>query len=505
MVCRDGLYTNCREQNFQKKQSLGIDRNRPARYFSSWTKPVTDQAMSRLKPDYKPSSERRPLHQAARRQLARMKQPVHRNHYWLGAGLALAFTVMLANVSSQPVSPDSIADFEGGVLQPLELPATGQIARAEGSNEVAGLTRLQLEVKAGDSLAAMFDRHNLSRQDLHAIMELGQDVKRLRMLQPGDKIAVTTDESGGIFSLGMETDESHRLNIHRTGDGFSASAEALPLQRRVRTATGKIETSLYAAGYEAGLSDTLIMNLANIYGWDIDFALDIRRGDEFRIMFEEIYRDGEKIKDGPIIAAEFVNDGRTLKAVRFVEPDGTSAYYAPNGDAMKKTFLRAPLNFLYVSSNFNPNRRHPILKEVRPHNGIDYSAPKGTPVYAAGDGRVIRSSYSKYNGHHVFIQHGEKYVTKYLHFTRRTVSAGQRVKQGQIIGYVGATGLATAAHLHYEFLVNGVHRNPRTVKLPDAEPIDDKYREQFMAMSQPLLRQLEMLDSPDQSRLAAAP
>ncbi len=172
---------------------------------------------------------------------------------------------------------------------------------------------------------------------------------------------------------------------------------------------------------------------------------------------------------------------------------------------MRKTFLRAPLNFSYVSSNFNPKRFHPILKRVKAHNGIDYRAPQGTPVYAAGDGRVIRSSYDKYNGHHVFIQHGENYVTKYLHFTRRAVKIGDRVRQGQTIGYVGMTGLAEAPHLHYEFLVNGTHRNPRTVRLPDAEPIADNYLAEFVAVSKPLMRELELIRTDDSSRLVATP
>src|SRR5690606_26211660 len=192
-----------------------------------------------------------------------------------------------------------------------------------------------------------------------------------------------------------------------------------------------------------------------------------------------------------------------LNAIRFVDDEGNSAYYAPDGTPMRKAFLRAPLNFSYVSSGFNPNRFHPILKRVKPHNGIDYRAPKGTPVYASGDGRVIRSAYDKYNGNHVFIKHGMNYVTKYLHFSRRVVKEGERVEQGQVIGYVGTTGLSTAPHLHYEFLVNGVHRNPRTVKLPDAEPLDEKYMERFAAVSDPLLHQLELLDP--RTRVAVAP
>ncbi|MDX1454375.1 MAG: peptidoglycan DD-metalloendopeptidase family protein [Gammaproteobacteria bacterium] len=431
------------------------------------------------------------------------------HHYWLGGALAIVLTISLANVSSQPSAANSVGDFEGDAQIALTLPSNGRIERgtrvpaaepAVGTN----LKRLNLVVKSGDSLAAMFDRHELSRQDLHEIMLLGESVERLRLIRPGDRINVVADSAGNVLEVSMELDGTDKLRIEQGEQGYTTSLEALPLQRRIQTASATIESSMYAAGYAAGLSDTLIMNLANIYGWDIDFALDIRQGDEFRIIYEEIFRDGEKVKDGPIIAAEFVNDGRVIQAVRFVDDNGNAAYYGPDGRAMRKTFLRAPLNFLYVSSNFNPSRLHPVLKTVRPHNGIDYKAPVGTPVFAAGDGRVVRSSYSKYNGHHVFIQHGEKFVTKYLHFTRRAVSVGQRVKQGQVIGYVGSTGLASGPHLHYEFLVNGTHRNPRTVKLPDAEPIAEQYKDQFMAVSTPLLRQLDVIGS-DRTRVATAP
>ena len=239
------------------------------------------------------------------------------------------------------------------------------------------------------------------------------------------------------------------------------------------------------------------MDLAGIFGWDIDYALDIRSNDEFTLLYEELYRGGEKIRDGAIIAAEFINAGNSYRAVRFTDASGNTDYYAPDGKAMRKEFLRAPLNFKYVSSRFNPRRLHPILKKVRAHRGIDYRAPQGTPVYAAGDGRVARSAYDTINGHHVFIQHGARYTTKYLHFTRRAVRTGQKVRQGQIIGYGGSTGLATAAHLHYEFMVNGVHRNPRTVKLPDATPINNAYLQDFLAHGTPLLRQLEFRHKPE--------
>jgi murein DD-endopeptidase MepM/ murein hydrolase activator NlpD len=234
--------------------------------------------------------------------------------------------------------------------------------------------------------------------------------------------------------------------------------------------------------------------LANLLGWDIDFVLDIREGDSFYLVYEKVYRDGSFLRDGEIVGATFVNQGEKFQAIRFYI-DGQSQYFSPDGRNMRKAFLRAPLNFSYISSNFNPKRYHPILKRVKAHNGIDYRAPKGTPVFAAGDGKVIQSAYSKYNGHHVFIKHANSIVTKYLHFTNRTVKKGQRVKQGQVIGYVGATGLAQAPHLHYEFLLNGVHRNPRTVSLPTAEPLPETQLAEFQQTAAPVLSQLSRLES----------
>jgi murein DD-endopeptidase MepM/ murein hydrolase activator NlpD len=289
-------------------------------------------------------------------------------------------------------------------------------------------------------------------------------------------------------------DEGRFVVIESGADGLSATTGTRDLLTRTTEASGVIRSSLFTAGKEAGLSDSMVMNLANLFGWDIDFALDIREGDRFYLVYEKIYRDGEFLRDGEIVGATFVNQGDKFQAVRF-EADGRTQYFAPDGRNMRKAFLRAPLNFSYVSSSFNPKRFHPILKRVKAHNGIDYRAPTGTPVYAAGDGKVTVSAYSKYNGHHVFIQHANSIVTKYLHFSRRAVKPGQRVKQGQVIGYVGATGLAQAPHLHYEFLLNGVHRNPRTVSLPKADPLPEDLLVQFRAETAPVLTMLGRLES----------
>lgn len=235
------------------------------------------------------------------------------------------------------------------------------------------------------------------------------------------------------------------------------------------------------------------MSLAGIFGWDVDFALDIRRGDSFRIVYEEKFLDGRRLGAGNILAAEFTNQNTTFRAVRYVDENGDLQYYTPTGKAMRKAFLLAPLDFRRISSNFNPRRLHPITKTVRPHRGTDYAANRGTPVWAAGDGKVIASGYSEANGNYVVIQHGSDVQTKYLHLHKRAVKVGSRVRQKQMIGTVGSTGFSTAPHLHYEFLLNGVHRDPRTIvqKLPKAESISDGQLQRFLMQTQPLIAQLE--------------
>jgi len=212
------------------------------------------------------------------------------------------------------------------------------------------------------------------------------------------------------------------------------------------------------------------------------------------LVYEKVYREGEFLRDGNILAATFINQGERFQAIYFKQGD-VAGYFAPDGRNMRKAFLRAPLNFSYISSGFNPRRMHPVLKRIRPHNGIDYYAPRGTPVYTAGDGTVTRSAYSRANGHHVFVKHANSIETKYLHFTKRAVKRGQKVKQGQTIGYVGSTGLATGPHLHYEFVVNGVHRNPSTVPLPKVEPLRGDLLASFQSQAAPMLTQLSRLES----------
>ena len=349
-------------------------------------------------------------------------------------------------------------------------------------------------VRKGQSLDSIFRQQGFSAGTLHEIMAISKETQQLKKIRIGDLFEFQRHEDRSLKRMRYAIDESRYLIVDHDGHRAQASFEARDMITEITETGGTITSSLFLTGKQAGLNDGMIMKLANLFGWDIDFVLDIREGDRFYLVYEKIYRDGSFLRDGEIVGATFINQGEKFQAIRF-DIDGQAQYFAPDGRNMRKAFLRAPLNFSYISSNFNPKRYHPILKRVKAHNGIDYKAPKGTPVFTAGDGKVIRSAYSQYNGHHVFVQHANSIVTKYLHFTNRTVKKGQRVTQGQVIGYVGATGLAQAPHLHYEFLLNGVHRNPRTVALPKADPLGDSQMADFQQEAAPILSQLSRLES----------
>jgi len=294
------------------------------------------------------------------------------------------------------------------------------------------------------------------------------------------------------LSLSRELDLTTSLLVKRDDGSFTATFVDRPIEHRRRLAFGRISSSLFESGAEAGLSDKVIMNLAGIFAWDVDFVLDIRRDDSYYVLFEQVWQDGEYVSDGEIVAAEFNNNGRTYQAVRYIDDDGRSDYFTPEGRSVRKAFIRAPVDFSRISSRFNPSRRHPILNTIRAHRGVDYAAPAGTPIKASGDGKVIFRGVKGGYGNTVILQHGGNITTLYAHMSRYAKEAkiGARVRQGQIIGYVGSSGLATAAHLHYEYRLNGVHRNPRTVELPQADPISADKMGDFLAKSTPVLDEL---------------
>ncbi len=349
---------------------------------------------------------------------------------------------------------------------------------------------LELKIRRGDTLDRLFRRNDLSLGDLASLVALDDASPYLKKLIPGDELLIEHDD-GRLMSLYRELDLTNSMKISRDGDGFVTEMIERPLEVRRRTTHGRIASTLFESAVQAGLPDKTVMNLAGIFAWDVDFVLDIRAGDDYYVLYEQLYQDGVYLGDGEIIAAEFNNNGRTIQAIRYVDKQGRSDYFTPEGESVRKAFLRAPVDFR-VSSSFNPNRRHPVLKTVRPHRGTDYAAPLGTPIKATGDGKVIFRGVKSGYGNVVILQHGGNITTLYAHMSKfaSQVRNGTRVRQGQTIGYVGKTGLVTGVHLHYEYRLNGVHRNSRTVKLPQADPIPPEYRDDFLSSVEPILDEL---------------
>ena len=363
-------------------------------------------------------------------------------------------------------------------------------------------TQVHIEetVKKGDFLETVFKRAKVESKYMYHLLHNHPKANSLAKIYPGHKLLFILEADGKLVELQHIEDELHKQVFTRTEDGYAHSVIALEPEVRLVRTSGTITHSLYAAAKEANLEDRLTMGLADIFGWDVDFALDIRENDSFVVVYEQKYLNDKYLGSGDIITAEFVNRDRVIQAVRYEDSQGDVEYYTPEGRNMRKAFLRAPVDFRRISSSFNPRRLHPVTKTVRPHRGIDYAANTGTPVWSSGDGKVLVSSYSKYNGNYVVIQHSNNIQTKYLHLHKRKVKKGQRVSQRQVIGTVGTTGLSTAPHLHYEFLLNGVHRNPRTIvsKLPKANPVPKNERERFFAQTQSLVAQLNPTKQPTQ-------
>lgn len=360
-------------------------------------------------------------------------------------------------------------------------------------------------VRSGDNLSLLFKRAGFSTQDVYQIVNTAPQGRSLERIFPGQTLAFMRDESGALAAVRHTIDGLQSMVYRRMDGGFSSEQITREPELRQRWATVEIESSLFLAGRSAGMSSNLIMEVATIFGGVIDFALDPRRGDTMEVLFEELYLDDEKYADGQVLAASYTNRGERFDAFRYIDSNGVASYYNADGVSMRKAFLMAPVDFTRISSNFNPKRLHPIYKTVRPHNGTDYAAPRGTPVFAAGDGRVVEAGYSRSNGNYVFIQHGERYLTKYLHLNKRKVKTGQRVVQSQVIGTVGSTGAATGPHLHYEFLVAGTHRNPRTIhkSLPKAKSLPEGEMPRFRVAIADVSQQLAQLRSERQLAQAA--
>ena len=386
---------------------------------------------------------------------------------------------------SPPVAPaplaasdkgDALASAAGTRSQPEAAPQQAAFV----SPIAIGASTIEVIVSHNDTLDRIFRRLKLDLADLASLRDMPGLKAGLDKLRPGEALHLI-HRDGSLFGFERRLSPSETLRVIRDEAGFRSNVLENPLETRERTVHGVIDSSLFEAVAKAGAHDQTALALADIFGWDIDFVLDIQPGDTFTATYDEISQDGTYVKDGPVIAALFVNRGRQFRAVRYVDPTGSAHYYSPEGVSMYRAFLRTPVEFTRISDRFNPNRLHPILNTIRAHKGVDYAAPTGTPVRAAGDGRVQFAGRQGGYGNVVEIAHPRGVVTVYGHLSRfgKGIHTGSKVTQGDVIAYVGMTGLATGPHLHYEYRVNGVHKNPQTVDLPGAAPIDPAWRQDF--------------------------
>ncbi|MEL0168261.1 MAG: peptidoglycan DD-metalloendopeptidase family protein [Pseudomonadaceae bacterium] len=451
-----------------------------------------------------------------------------KSHLVAASGIAAALSIILLVVPTADVeakktfvqlelpNPDSNADqslsqspeqLDALVSEAVTIPKPMEIARqvtaaANGEpivaveQEASASTEPswhQITVASGDTLSTLFDQANLGVSTLHAVISSSQDARRFTRLNVGQVLEYQTDAEGQLIAMRSKLNDLETIRIDRTTDGYEFSKQVIEPETRERYVQATISSSLFLAAQNAGLNHNLTMQMANIFGYDVDFARDIRQGDSFEVLFEELHVGDKTVGTNNILAARFTNRGKTYTAVRYTDRNGYASYYRADGTSMRKAFIRTPVDFARISSRFNPGRLHPVLNRIRAHKGVDYAAATGTPIKATGDGRVVSAGRKGGYGNAVVIQHGRKYQTLYGHMSRfaRGISAGTHVTQGQIIGYVGMTGLATGPHLHYEFRVDGRHVDPLSVQLPASDPIPSSERTAFLSTSQKLMASMD--------------
>lgn len=455
-------------------------------------------------------------------QIARstMLQYVPRGHLAAAAALSIGLVVVLGSEHKTDSEITSVAsqnipglEIQGVDTQatPIAVPAvetiiqtiaaTPELTKPQPTAQDLDPQWKEFTVQNGDNLSILFKRAGLNDRTIYELFSDAKDAKNLRNIRPGQKMEFLV-ENGQLQGLNYVVDSLNSLKFTRGAKGFTAKQTALKPDVKYAFRQASIDSSLYMAGKRAGMPSTLTMELANIFGWDIDFALDIQKGDSFKVMYEEQHLNGKRIGTGKIMAAEFTNGGKTFKAVRYTDKDGSSNYYTPDGRGMHKAFLRTPIEFARISSHFSLGRKHPVLHIIRAHKGTDYAAVRGTPIRSTGNGKVAFAGRKNGFGNTVIIQHGQGIETLYGHMNgfAKGMRSGARVNQGDVIGYVGSTGLASGPHLHYEFHVNGQVRNPVTVPLPKSIGIEKTELARFNETTRPLIAQLDQYKS--SSRLA---
>ena len=377
-------------------------------------------------------------------------------------------------------------NFKNELSKPLKL-----LALAEDSNLEVPFIEKERLIKRNDSLFAILNQLEVPKEDIINLIN-SKKSSLLSKIEVGDKIRIFVDNDGFLQKLFYVDDFEKGVLAERKNNEFTISKYINEIEKVRVFKHVVIEDSMYMSGLREGIPDSVLMDLAYINGWDIDFTHDIQPGDNYSLIYEEIIVNGEKVVDGDILISEFNNKEKKYVAARFNIDRDNAEYFNPDGENVKKAFLRSPVEISYISSKYNLKRRHPVLHTIRAHKGVDYAANTGSPVRATGDGTVSFAQYNGGCGNEVKIKHSEDYETRYCHLDRfnpRT-KVGRKVKQGQTIGYVGSTGLATGPHLHYEFHVNGKHTDPLKVRFPNASPIESSqltaYKTKFKSLQKEL-------------------
>jgi murein DD-endopeptidase MepM/ murein hydrolase activator NlpD len=352
-----------------------------------------------------------------------------------------------------------------------------------------------LTVQRGQTLGALFEQLDIPNATMHKLLEQSDARSTLARLRPGAVIGFDLAADGKLRTLRYDRDDTHRVELSLAGDKVSERVIERPTQTRTVVVSGEVGRSLFWSARKLGLSGSAIRQLTDdIFKYDIDFNEDVAASDRFSVVVDQVWREGELIGTGDIQAATFTAHGKLYSGFRF-EHDGKAQYYTADGRPLKKAFIRMPVQYTRISSGFSLARKHPILGRTRAHEGVDFAAPRGTPIMAAGNARVAFVGWKGGYGRTVILDHGRGYTTLYGHMSRfGKEHVGQRVAQGAVIGYVGMTGLATGPHLHYEFRVNGVHRNPMAVTMPPPEPLHGTALAQFRAQTGKALAQIRKVE-----------
>src|ERR1700744_4869525 len=423
------------------------------------------------------------------------EEPIHwHRERWVLAGTAVLITALSGFIIpawASAMRPPAVPAAHS--LLPLALPKADTGVHQTPTVEDWHI----VQVQPGQTLSDIFQGQGLSLTDLQHVVDQAGDAKALHSIKPGQEFDFLLGSDGSLKGIRFDKDESSRATIRFDGAKPTLMAQTREVERREHIAHGVIDSSLFAAGSKAGMSNAMVLKLAELFKYDIDFVQDLREGDSFTLVYDDVYRDGAYLHEGDIVAAEFVNQGKRYPAYRFKKDDGNYGWFSEDGRPIQKSFLRIPVDFTRISSQFSAARMHPILGKMRAHKGVDYAAPTGTPIHAAGDGVIKFKGWMNGYGNFVVIQHNGTISTAYGHMSKfANEKVGQRVSQGAVIGFVGMTGLATGPHLHYEFRINNEQRDPQSVTLPKPEPMSGVQLAKFKAqVVQPQLARLKTLDA----------